>query len=97
MLGMMWRSRKALDLRRDPRLVVHSTQCDREGSSGDFKAYGWAQEIPDDGADPSRPRPSHLFAVDITSAAYVTFGKDGTVLRWDATGGLQNLGHPGTQ
>ncbi len=32
MLGMMWRSRKALDLLRDPRVVVHSTTCNREGT-----------------------------------------------------------------
>jgi hypothetical protein len=97
MLGMMWRSMKALDLQRDPRLVVHSTQCDREGPSGGFKVYASAGEIQDDGTDPTRPRPSHLFAVDVTSAAYVTFRRGGTMLRWDPARGLQNLGHPGQQ
>jgi len=37
MLGMMWRSPKALDLLRDPRLVVHSVVSRREGDEGDFK------------------------------------------------------------
>ena len=36
-LGMMWRSPKALDLLRDPRLVVHSVTCDRSGHDGDVK------------------------------------------------------------
>ena len=31
-LGMMWQSRKALDLLRDPRCTVHSTVSDRHGS-----------------------------------------------------------------
>ena len=39
-LGMMWKSRKALDLIRDPRCVVHSTVVDRKGSEGEFKVYG---------------------------------------------------------
>ena len=46
-LGMMWRSRKALDLLRDPRCVVHSTVADREGVEGEFKVYGNAVEITD--------------------------------------------------
>jgi hypothetical protein len=41
-LEMHWRSRKAMDLMRDPRLVVHSTQCDPIGSNGDFKLDGRA-------------------------------------------------------
>lgn len=39
-LGMMWRSKKALDLFRDPRCVVHSVTCDRLGTDGDLKLYG---------------------------------------------------------
>lgn len=93
MLGMMWRSRKALDLVRDPRLAVHSVP-EKDASGGDFKIYGRANEIPDDGTDPTRPRPSHLFAVDIDSAAYINFGKDRTVMRWDAERGLARIRHP---
>ena len=33
-LGMMWRSRKALDLLRDPRCTLHSTLTDREPAMG---------------------------------------------------------------
>ena len=46
-LGMMWRSRKALDLIRDSRCVVHSTVSDRLGSEGEFKVYGRAAEVKD--------------------------------------------------
>jgi hypothetical protein len=50
-LGMMWRSMKALDLRRDNRCVVHSTLTNKDGTEGEFKVYGRAQEIgPDDQA-----------------------------------------------
>jgi hypothetical protein len=94
MLGMMWQSRKAKDLLRDPRLVVHSAQCDPQAGNGDFKLYGRAQEIPDDGTDPTRPRPSHLFAVDIESAGYISFGDDRTVLRWASARGLERFPHP---
>ena len=94
MLGMMWRSLKAMDLQRDPRVTVHSTQCDPDGTSGDFKVFGVAREIPDDGVDPTRPRPSHLFAVDIRSAALISFGDDRTAVRWEQDAGLVQLEHP---
>jgi hypothetical protein len=95
MLGMMWQSLKAQDLLRDPRLVVHSTQCDREAGNGDFKLYGRAKEIPDDGIDPTRPRPSHLFAVDIESAGFISFGAHRSAIRWDVRRGLGHIPHPG--
>jgi hypothetical protein len=44
-LGMMWRSMKALDLRRDSRCVVHSTIVNKDGTEGEFKVYGQAAEI----------------------------------------------------
>ncbi len=45
MLGMMWQSRKALDLLRDSRCVLHSCVSDRMGSEGEFKLYGRAIEV----------------------------------------------------
>src|SRR5207249_1231823 len=45
LLGMMWRSRKAIDLLRDPRIVVHSVTSDREGTEGDVKLYGRAIDV----------------------------------------------------
>ena len=81
-LGMMWQSRKALDLLRDPRCVEHSTVVDRKGSEGEFKVYGRAVEITDlderrrfgdavfaaIGFRPEEPE-FHCFAVSIESVA----------------------------
>ncbi len=85
-LGMMWRSRKALDLLRDPRCTVHSTVSNRDGSEGEFKIYGRAVEVHDldrrrsycDALEkkiewrPEEPE-YHLFSIDIDSAALVAF------------------------
>ena len=46
-LGMMWRSTKALDLLRDPRVLVHSVVSRKDGSEGDVKVYGRALEVRD--------------------------------------------------
>jgi hypothetical protein len=92
-LGMHWRSRKALDLLRDPRLTVHSTQCDPQAANGDFKLYGRAIQLPDDGTDPTRPRPSQLFAVDVERAAFISF-REHLALVWDAGRGVRQVGHP---
>jgi hypothetical protein len=87
-LGMMWRSRKALDLLRDNRCVLHSTTSNKDGSEGDFKLYGRAIEVTDE-ATRQRLVPDesqfHLFTIDITEAAYVSFseGKQETK-RWRA-------------
>src|SRR5437899_12070904 len=74
MLGMMWRSPKALDLLRDPRLVVHSVVSDRKGTEGDFKLYARAMAVEkgermerDRASIAARiewepPEPYHLFA-----------------------------------
>lgn len=101
MLGMMWQSKKALDLERDPRLVVHSVTCDREGTDGDFKLYGRAVDISDPDVRQRygdavaakihwRPRePYHLFAVDITNAAYMIFGEERFGMTWDPFRGVR--------
>jgi hypothetical protein len=106
LLGMMWRSQKALDLLRDPRLAVHSAQCDREGTEGDFKLYGRVS----DATDPDlrrrygdvlqakidwRPEePYHLFAVDVERAGYIRFGEGRRVLRWTPEAGTEGISHP---
>jgi hypothetical protein len=102
MLGMMWRSPKALDLMRDPRCVVHSVVSDREGTEGDFKLYGRAVDVqePDrrtryretvkarlDWA-PDEPN-YHLFAIDVESAGFVIFGGERYGLAWDPRSGLR--------
>lgn len=46
-VSRMWRSRKALDLLRDPRVVVHSAPSDRMNPGGDIKLYGRVVEEQD--------------------------------------------------
>lgn len=103
LVGMMWRSRKALDLRRDPRLAVHSVTTNKEGTDGDVKLYGRAVEITEAPLRaafraaiearinwaPDEPE-YHLFALDVERAAYVVFA-DGKLqtLAWDPARGLR--------
>jgi hypothetical protein len=106
MLGMMWRSRKALDLLRDPRVVVHTAACDPDGVEGDLKVYGRAVDVPDAGARTRygdvleerikwRPsEPFHLFALDVESAGYIRFGKDPLAMRWNPSEGFARIRHP---
>jgi hypothetical protein len=102
MLGMMWRSPKALDLLRDPRCVVHSVVSNRMGTEGDFKLYGRAVDVRDDGRraryratikaridwEPAEPN-FHLFAIDVESAGFVIFGEERYGLAWDPGRGLR--------
>jgi len=95
-LGMMWRSQKALDLRRDARCVVHSTVSDRMATEGEFKLRGRAVETMDPEVRERycealyaqiawRPPGEewHLFTLDIESAALVTFeNEQKSVVLW---------------
>src|SRR5262245_57749350 len=47
LLGMMWRSQKAVDLLRDPRITVHSATSDRMNPDGDVKIRGRAIDVQD--------------------------------------------------
>ena len=47
MLGMMWQSKKALDLLREPRCLVHSIITNKDGSEGEFKLRGTARDLAD--------------------------------------------------
>jgi hypothetical protein len=83
LLGMMWRSTKALDLLRDPRVLVHSAVTNRTGEEGEFKVRGRAADVQDPGVreryadtleaaiDWRPPEPFHLFGVDIDDVAFV--------------------------
>jgi hypothetical protein len=106
LLGMMWRSNKAVDLLRDPRLTVHSATCNRDGAEGDFKLYGRAVDVSDPAlrkryADALEAKiqwrpsePYHLFAVDVATAGYISFGDDRRAMRWTPDGGPEHLRHP---
>jgi len=103
---MMWRSRKALDLQRDPRLTLVTPRADREGADGDLKLYGTASEVADerrrraygDATDARigwRPTgPFHLFAIDIEGAGFISFGSDRRMMRWSPDRGVEALPHP---
>jgi hypothetical protein len=104
MLGMMWRSPKALDLQRDPRIVVHSVTCDRRALVPDLKIYGSAVEHAEPDIrrayrdaikaridwEPEEPS-FHVFSLDIRSAGYLRFqdGKE-SVMKWNPSDGLRS-------
>ena len=81
--GAMWRSVKALDLRRDPRFALHSASVDPPEWTGDAKVSGRAVEVEDEetkaavrsaaGGEPP-PGPYHLFRADIAEVAVVRLG-----------------------
>jgi hypothetical protein len=97
-LGMMHRSRKALDLLRDPRCLVQTTVRDREDLAGELKLRGRAVPV-DDAAAIERYcqalfekigwRPGgefHLFALDIESAISINYLPNGDqrLVEWSA-------------
>jgi hypothetical protein len=104
MLGMMWRSPKALDLLRDPRCVIHSVVSDRHGAEGDFKLYGRAVDV-QDGVRRARYRATikaridwepaepnfHCFAIDVESAGFRVFSPDDYGLAWRPGTGLRRF------
>ncbi len=80
-LGSMWRSLKALDLRRDPRFALHSGSADPPGWRGDAKLAGLMEEIHDAeriaaviGGEGSDGR-AHLFRADISELVVVHLGE----------------------
>jgi hypothetical protein len=90
LLGMMYRSKKALDLLRDSRCTVHATVSNKDGHSDpEFKLNGRAVDVTDSAlrhrygeamllaSGAPIPEPYHLFAIDVETASYVHF-EEGT-------------------
>jgi len=86
-LGAMPGSMKALDLRRDPRIALHSATIDPPddpvGWEGDAKLAGRAEEVTDAerkatveaaSGGGGQPGPYHLFRVDVTQVVLVRVG-----------------------
>jgi nitroimidazol reductase NimA-like FMN-containing flavoprotein (pyridoxamine 5'-phosphate oxidase superfamily) len=106
LLGMMPNSKKVDDLRRDPRITVVNGQEHREPKFGDVKVYGSAREITEPGVrqrfgdeqyaliEWRAPNDAPLFAVDVESASYISFGPGHQYLRWTIDRGEEELTHP---
>ena len=82
-LGMMPDSRKALDLRRDPRMALHSATVDPELTDGDARITGRAVEVTEPGAMAAlvegddrhaEPPSGHVFRVDVTEVMLLKIG-----------------------
>jgi hypothetical protein len=99
-LSMMWGSRKAQDLDRDPRILVHSIVTSREGTAGEYKVRGRAVPETDPSAQTSyadavrsrlgwEPQPGrfHLFWIDVEDVTFIRYDRetgDQFVARWPA-------------
>jgi hypothetical protein len=78
-MGMMGGSRKALDLRRDPRMALHSAPDAPDLDAGDARVTGRAEEVVDEEVialwsgtlEGPPPRPFHLFRVEVTEVMLV--------------------------
>ncbi len=97
-LSMLWGSRKAADLHRDPRLLVHSIVTSRDGGLGEYKVRGSAVAENDPsvqdryavevqarlGWAPTQGR-FHLFWIDLADLTFIRY-EDATgdqfVTRW---------------
>lgn len=88
-LGMMPESLKAADLRRDPRLALHSATVDKDVTAGDARITGRAEEVADSArrdaylaalreATGFEPDALGLFRVEVTELSFV-LPKDNTL------------------
>ncbi len=83
-LGGMPRNRRFADLRRDPRVAIHSGSDDPDVWDGDAKVSGVAVEVTDEvglaafraSVEQIPPGPFELFRVDLTAATLVRLAED---------------------
>jgi len=87
-LGMMPNSRKALDLRRDPRFALYANPGpDDSMSDGDVRISGRAVEVTDPAVIAryaeavAPPEPFHLFRADLTEVVRISVEGEELVLR----------------
>jgi hypothetical protein len=101
-LSMLLGSLKAADLRRDPRVLVHSIVTGRDGAAGEFKLRGRAVAEADPEVQAAyatqvrerlgwSPEPGrfHLFRVELDDVAFVRYEEasgDQFVCRWPRGG-----------
>ncbi|MBD0743348.1 pyridoxamine 5'-phosphate oxidase family protein [Streptomyces sp. CBMA152] len=98
-LGMMPNSRKALDLRRDPRFAVQANPGpDAEMADGDVRVSGRAIEITDPPtlarfvAEVHPPEPFLLFGAELTEVVHTSLNGEELVLRaWRPGAALRTI------
>ena len=101
-LGMMDGSLKALDLRRDPRLAVHSATVYKEVKEGDARVTGTAEELFEGDSrregyvehlraqsefDPDAGGPFHVFRIDVSELMFLQPAGDHLDIRTWREGG----------
>ena len=82
-LGMMWHSRKAIDLQRDSRVVLHNPISTNQGDELEISLRGRAVEIDDEktrrryveSLSEWEGRDFHLFSVDIESVGLIRYDR----------------------
>jgi hypothetical protein len=109
LLGMLWRSTKALDLLRDPRCTLHSAVTRLDGDEGECKLDGRAMEATDPAVraryeeafrahwGDQAPARFHVFALDVARAAFIAYDTTAgemLVKRWDPQHGLREARRP---
>ncbi len=85
LLGMMWRSQKALDLLRDPRCVLHSAITNPDGAENEVKLRGRALDTQDPDLREQyhqvfrerwklrAPASVHVFCMEIESVSVIAY------------------------
>ena len=96
-LSMGWGSRKAADLQRDARVLVHSIVTSRDGTGGEYKVrghaiaeldpvvqHGYARAMHAEAGWEPQPGRFHLFRIDVDDVAFI---------RWDSSTNDQFVTH----
>jgi hypothetical protein len=97
-LSMLWGSRKAADLRRDERVLVHNIVTSRNGTAGEYKVRGRAMAEDDSEVEAGyaaaveeqvgwTPVPGrfHLFWIDVADVTFIRYDDatgDQFITRW---------------
>lgn len=89
-LCLLWKSTKAADLLRDPRVLVHSIVTDRDGKLGEVKLRGRAVPVDDEATQARYAEAAgealgwhaevgrfHLFRVEIDDLTYLHYSETG--------------------
>jgi Pyridoxamine 5'-phosphate oxidase len=109
LLGMMWRSQKALDLLRDPRCILHSAITNPDGAETEVKLRGRALDAPDSELREQchhifrerwklrAPASVHVFSLEIESVSVIAYDlANGEMLvkLWDPQFGRRETRRP---